>query len=73
MQSCRFHVIVLALLLPLVLVACGGGGSRMETQQEIRTTTTGQELTDLKKALDNGAITREEYERERRKILNRSR
>jgi hypothetical protein len=37
--------------------------------QEIRTTTTGQELSDLKKAYDSGAITQEEYEDEREKIL----
>jgi len=54
------------------LSACGGGGSKVETQQEFRTTTTGQELLDLKKARDAGAISNEEYEKQRTKILKRS-
>lgn len=41
------------------LSACGGGRSEQNT--EVRTTTTGQELTDLKKALDEGAISQSEY------------
>ena len=34
-------------------------------------TTTGQELIDLKKALDAGAITQEEYEELKKKIMER--
>ena len=30
---------------------------------------TGQQLANLRKQLDSGAITREEYERERRRII----
>jgi len=37
----------------------------------VSTTTVGQQLLDLKKALDAGAITQKEYERERKKILDR--
>ena len=33
--------------------------------------TTGQELLDLQKALDSGAITQEEYDELRRKIMER--
>lgn len=61
--------IVAAIGLGLPLAACGGGGA--DVKSEVKTTTTGQELTDLKKALDSGAITQEEYERERKKILSR--
>lgn len=60
---------ILAILLVTGLTACGGGGAKAQT--DIRTTTTGQELTDLKKALDAGAITQEEYEAQREKILKR--
>jgi hypothetical protein len=35
----------------------------------VETTTKGQRLTDLKKALDSGAISSAEYEKERKKIL----
>lgn len=38
-------------------------------RSEITTTTKGQQLIDLKKALDTGAMTQDEYERERQRIL----
>jgi hypothetical protein len=53
-------------LMSASLQGCGGGGS---THTEVSTTTTGQELTDLKKALDQGVITQKEYDRKRREIL----
>ena len=61
--------LVAALVVSLPLAACGGGGA--DVKSEVKTTTTGQELTDLKKAFDSGAITQEEYERERKKTLAR--
>jgi hypothetical protein len=56
-------------LLLFGVAACGGGGA--EVRSDISTTTTGQQLIDLKKALDAGAITQQEYEKERKKILDR--
>lgn len=53
----------------LGLSGCSGGGADVQT--ETRSTTQGQELMDLKKALDSGVITEAEYNRERTKILNR--
>ena len=47
--------------------ACGGGGA--EVRSEVTTTTVGQQLIDLKKALDSGAMTQQEYEQQRKKIL----
>ncbi len=55
--------------LALGAVACGGGGA--EVKSEVSTTTVGQQLMDLKKALDSGAMTQKEYEQERAKILER--
>lgn len=49
------------------LVGCGGGGAKL--QSDITTTTKGQQLMDLKKALDSGAINQEEYDRLRKKVL----
>jgi hypothetical protein len=37
----------------------------------VRETTKGQELIDLKRALDQGAMSQEEYDRERQTILSR--
>ena len=53
----------------LGLAACGGGGS--ETEVKVEATTKGQQLTDLKKALDSGAITQKEYEVERKKVMEK--
>jgi hypothetical protein len=49
------------------LPACGGGGAKVES--DITTTTKGQQLLDLKKALDSGAINQAEYERLRKKVI----
>ncbi len=51
------------------VTACGGGGA--DVKSEVSTTTVGQQLMDLKKALDSGAMTQQEYEKERKKILDR--
>jgi hypothetical protein len=51
----------------LTVGACGGGGA--EVKSEVTTTTVGQQLIDLKKALDTGAMTQQEYEQQRKKIL----
>ena len=56
-------------LLLLGIAACGGGGA--EVRSEVSTTTTGQQLIDLKKALDSGALTQQEYGKERQKILDK--
>ncbi|RPI09335.1 MAG: SHOCT domain-containing protein [Zetaproteobacteria bacterium] len=64
-------LIILALcgLFLFGVAACGGGGA--DVRSEVSTTTVGQQLMDLKKALDSGAITKDEYEKERKKILDK--
>ena len=52
----------------LSLAACGGGGA--EVKSEINTTSKGQQLIDLKKAVETGAMTQAEYDSERAKVLN---
>jgi hypothetical protein len=47
------------------LVGCG------DTEVKQTSVSKGQELTDLKKALDSGAINEKEYERLRKEIMNR--
>jgi hypothetical protein len=51
----------------MTLSACGGGGA--EVKSDITTTTKGQQLLDLKKALDAGAINQKEYETLRKRVL----
>ena len=67
-MNTRFVAMAAAFSVLMALSACGGGGN--ETQTEITTTTTGQQLVDLKEALDAGAISEKEYEKERKKILD---
>jgi hypothetical protein len=67
----NFRAFAAALSTTLLLAACGGGGSSVESRSEIRSTTTGQELLDLKAARDSGAMTEDEYETQREKILER--
>jgi hypothetical protein len=58
-----------ALLCTALLGGCGGG-----TNVQVQGTTTiskGQELTDLQRALNDGAITQSEYDAVRAKIMKR--
>jgi Short C-terminal domain len=64
------RILVVTMLCGIMLfgvAACGGGGA--EVRSEVTTTTVGQQLMDLKKALDSGAMTQQEYEQQRKKIL----
>ena len=76
MRGTIFRFCVLGLVSVSPLMGCGGGGSKSETKTESRmtveTTTKGQRLHDLKKALDAGAISQQEYEKERKKILEQN-
>ena len=71
MRKTGFNILstVMVSALVLGLAGCGGGGAEMKS--EISTTTTGQQLMDLKKALDSSAISKDEYDKERRKILEK--
>ena len=53
----------------VMLAGCSGGGAKV--QQSVTTVSQGQELEDLKRALDQGAINQSEYEQLQKKILKR--
>lgn len=59
---------VLALAMLFGLAACGGGGN---STTQVSTQTLGQELTDLKKAYEGGAMTEKEYNDARERILEK--
>lgn len=58
--------IALFLLGVTTFAGCGGGA---EVKQHLSTVSQGQQLEDLKKALDQGAITQDEYAKLQKKIL----
>jgi uncharacterized lipoprotein len=60
--------LVLATVAATTLAACG---SSTEVQQV--SVSQGQELMDLKKALDSGALSQKEYDRLREEIIRRNR
>lgn len=60
------------ILLAIFLTGCCGGGKETKVVNEsTKTITTGQELQDLKKAKDEGAISEKEYEMAKEKILKK--
>jgi len=62
---------VALVLLAVILGGCCGGG-RTEVPHVTKTTTLGQELTDLKKAYDSGAINEDQYEKMKQEIIRKS-
>ena len=54
----------------LTLASCGGGGSTSRTSVQNTTVSKGQQLIDLKQALDSGAISKSDYDSQRSKILS---
>jgi hypothetical protein len=50
-----------------LFAACSGGGA--EVRQTFSSVSQGQELVDLKRALDQGAINQHEYDRLRAKVM----
>jgi len=57
------------LILSLAFSGCLSFGGDDETIQQTKTTTTGQELMDLKAAYDKGLISEREYNQQREKLL----
>ena len=52
---------------------CPGGGSSTTTSEtNITTTTTGQQLIDLQKAYESGAISEKDYNKKKQEILDKS-
>ena len=59
--------VAIAAVLSVGLTGCGGGSTTATT--EVSTQTLGQELIDLKKAYDSGAMTEREYNRAREQLI----
>lgn len=59
--------VVLVSAMAGLLTACFGGGAHVQSQ--VTTVSKGKQLIDLKKAADEGAISQDDYAKEKAKIL----
>lgn len=69
MHTHRRLALAAAIAFAALAAGCGGGGATSTTQTEVTTVSQGQQLMDLKKALDSGAISQQEYDRLREKVI----
>jgi hypothetical protein len=70
MASAALRLAVSALLLLSAAGCLSIGGGSDTTSTTVVQPTTGQQLIDLKKALDTGALSTEEYETLRQRIIS---
>lgn len=73
MTKCRTFVALGLILMLLSATACGclGGGNGGKQTVETKTTTLGQELSDLQKAHESGAIDDKQYEKAKKELLKK--
>ncbi len=71
MKKAWIVAVLMAVVVATGVAGCGGGGAKTQQQTEVTTTTVGQQLLDLQKAYEAGALTKEEYEAQKKKILER--
>ncbi|HTO58262.1 MAG TPA: SHOCT domain-containing protein [Pseudomonadales bacterium] len=67
MRTNRTIFIATLLLAFATITGCGGA----DVDQHVTSVSQGQQLDDLKKALDQGAINEDEYQKLQKKILSR--
>ena len=74
MRSIIAGVVTLATMGALLVGGCcGGGTTTVEVPKAtVTTTTTGQQLIDLQKAFDSGAINEEQYKKMKQEIIDKS-
>jgi len=73
MRGGNLFAVILVIILGLNIAACCGpdANTDVKTTQIINQPTVGQQLEDLDKAYKNGALTKEEYEKVRKDIIER--
>jgi hypothetical protein len=73
MKSIAISLVTVTAMVVFLGACCGGGGAQVEAPKTTVTTTTlGAQLTDLQKAYESGAITKEEYDMMRKSIIDKS-
>jgi len=69
MTRLKGYTIAIMTAAALGLIACGGGGAKVQSEQSSYSTTLGQELKDLEDAYKRGIITEKQYEEAKKKLL----
>ena len=73
MRFAKLCVVLMVVFFGLNIAACcGGGTTTVQEKQIISPPTVGVQLEDLDKAYRNGSITREEYDRLKKDIMNKA-
>ena len=74
MRATRMLVVLMAIVFGLTIAACCGPATTTEVKKTeiINQPTVGQQIEDLDKAYKNGAITKEEYEKTKKGILEKA-
>jgi len=75
MEKSWMGAVVVMVMCGVLMGGCccpGGGSTTTKTETTINTTTTGQQLIDLQKAYESGAISEQEYNRQKQEILDKS-
>jgi len=73
MRAMNFFAVILVIIFGLNMAACCGPDAKtdVKTTQIINQPTVGQQLEDLDKAYKSGALTKEEYEKVRKDIIEK--
>jgi len=69
MRKIRMLAMVLVAAACVNFAACGGGKTDVKSESSTVTTTLGQELQDLDKAYKDGIITKKEYDKAKKRLI----
>ena len=71
MRKIRILGLVLVVVACLNFAACDRGKTKVKSEPTTVTTTLGQELLDLDKAYKDGIITQKEYEKTKKRLIEK--
>jgi hypothetical protein len=74
MKAAKLLTVLMAIALALSIGACCGGGTTVQEKptQVITQPTVGDQLQDLDNAYKNGSITKQEYEKLRKDVMDKA-
>jgi hypothetical protein len=71
MKFFKFCALIVIVLVCVNFAACGGSKTEVKSEPSTVTTTLGQELLDLDKAYKDGIITQKEYEKTKKRLIEK--